>query len=260
MTVNTTDNKAPAPSVQEKVDTNLNQDKKIQDATASQQQPSSSETEGDPNWRAFREARKKDRSEREAAERRAFEKEQEIAALKAAMESAFTKGSPSPQAYQQYYGMNQEPVDESEEQKIERKVNELLDKKEKENERKRYEREMVEYPNRLVKDYPDFNHVITQENRDYLDYHYPEVSRPLSRLPDGYDKWNDIYHAIKKFIPNNANAKREAARADMNTAKPKSISSTGITQSQSTPGSNILSEERRAENWKRMQQTIKGVG
>src|SRR5579871_852229 len=159
MTVNTPDNKAVTPSVQEKVDTNLqqqkvdtnlNQDKQIQDQTTSQQQPSTPETEGDPNWRAFREARKKDRAEREAAERRAAEKEQEIAALKAAMEVAFTKGAPSPQAYQQYYGMNQDPVDETEEQKIERIVNARLEKKEAEYEKKRAEREYAEYPNRLI--------------------------------------------------------------------------------------------------------------
>src|SRR5271155_291964 len=105
MTVNTTDNKAILPSIQEKVEINLNQDKQLQEVS-SQQQPSNLENEGDPNWRAFREARKKDRADRESAERRAAEKEHEIAALKAAMESAFSKGSPSPHSSQQYYGMN----------------------------------------------------------------------------------------------------------------------------------------------------------
>lgn len=260
MMVNTTDNNVQTPSVQEKVETNVNHDKQTQDASASTQTPSTPETEGDPNWRAFREARKKDRAEREAAERRAAEKEQEIAALKAAMEAAFSKNSPTPQAYQQYYGINQEQVEESEEQRIDKIVETKLAQREAAAERERLEREQREYPNRLLQTYPDFNHVISQENRDYLDYHYPEISRPLSRLPDNYDKWSDIYHAIKKFVPNNTNAKKEAARADINAIKPRSISMQGLTQSQPAPGSHILTEERKAANWARMQQTRKGVG
>jgi hypothetical protein len=267
MTLNTTENKAQAPSAQDKVDTNLEQQKvatnmsQTKEETTTPQQPTTPETEGDPNWRAFREARKKDRAEREAAERRAAEKEAEIAALKAAMEAAFTaKSTPTPQAYQQYYAMNQDPGEESEDVRIEKKVNALLAKKEAENEQRRKEYEQQEYPNRLMKEFPDFNQVIAQENRDYLDYHFPEVSRPLSRLQDGYDKWFDIYHAIKKLVPNNMNARKEAARADANVAKPKSISSTGLTQAQSTPGSHILSDDRKAANWARMQQHLKGVG
>jgi len=258
MTVNISDNSPPVALAQEKVEANVQPEK--QEVAGIQQQSNATESEGDPNWRAFREARKKDRAEREAAERKAAEKEAEVAAYKAAMEAAFAKGSPSPQAYQQYYGMNQEPAEETEDQKIDRKVKERFEALEKENARRRYESEMAEYPTRLVKNYPDFNNVISQENRDYLDYHYPEVSRTLSRLPDGYDKWSDVYHTIKKLIPNNANARKEAVRADINSNKPKSISSTGLTQSQNAPGTHILSEERKAANWARMQQNLKGIG
>lgn len=216
----------------------------------------------DPNWRAFREARKRDRAEKEAAERRAAEKEAEAAALKAAMEAAFgAKSAPTTQAYQQYYGMNQyDTPDETEEQKIERKVNEIIAKKEEQFRKQQEEYERQEYPNRLKKDFPDFGMVCSQENLDYLDYHYPEVSRPLQRLGEGYDKWHDIYHAVKKFIPNHSTAKKEALRADINSQKPKSMSSTGP-----APTGGIVretwqeAEARRAENWARMQRTMKGV-
>lgn len=220
------------------------------------------ETSEDPNWKAFREARKKDRAEREAAERRAMEKEQEIAALKAAMEAAFSKSAPTPQAYQQYYGINQgqDEISESEEQRIERKVVELLSKKEAQFRKEQEEREMREYPTKLQRDFPDFGNVCSQENLDYLDYHYPEVSRPLQRLREGYDKWHDIYHAVKKLIPNHSSAKKDIIRADINTSKPKSMS----TSNPSPTGGAVREswqeqEARRAENWMRMQQRMKGV-
>jgi hypothetical protein len=214
----------------------------------------------DPNWKAFRDARKKDRIALEEAQKRAAEKEAEATALKAAMEVVVAKQNVTQAAYQQYYGMNNEPVEEDNDKLIEKKVNDLLAKREAEAEKKRQQQEQAEYPNRLVKDFPDFNHVISQENMDYLDYHYPEISRPLSRLPDGYAKWHDVYHAIKKFIPNNLGAQKSAARADANAIKPKSISSTGITQPQPPAGSHILSEDRKAANWARMQANLKGVG
>src|SRR6185312_3776117 len=206
---------------QPNIDTNVAQ-KNGENLDKNKQEIKENETQEDPNWKAFREARKKDRAEREAAERRASEKDQEVAALKAAMEAAFSaKSSPSPQAYQQYYGINQgNGIEESEEQKIERKVNELLSKKEEQYKREQVEYEQREYPNRLKKDFPDFSHVCSQENLDYLDFHYPEVSRPLQRLGEGYDKWSDIYHAVKKFIPNHSTAEKEAVRAEINSNKP----------------------------------------
>lgn len=242
---------------QHKTDANVSQPEinKVQEVEVASNQENT-----DPNWKAFREARKKDREEKQDALKKAQEKEQEVAALKAAMEAAFSKSSPSPQAYQQYYAMNEQP-EESEEQRIERKVNELLDKKQKMYEQEMAEKEYKEYPTRLNRDFPDINQVCSQENLDYLDYHYPEVSRPFQRLPEGYDKWADIYRAVKKFIPNHANAKREANRAEMNMNKPKSMSSSTTTP----PGQPVREswqevEQRRAANWERMQKTLKGVG
>ncbi len=216
------------------------------------------ETHEDPNWRAFREARKRDRAEKEAAERRAAEKEAEATALKAAMEAAFSKSAPSPQAYQQQYGIDQ--PEESEEQRIERKVNAILEQKEKQYAREQYEREQKEYPSRISRDMPDFKQVCSQEALDYLDYHYPEISRPLQRLPEGYDKWHDIYHAVKKLIPNHAQAKKDVMKADINGNRPKSMAAPSSTP----PGEKARetwqdAESRRAENWSRMQRIMKGV-
>lgn len=265
MTVLNPDAKTPEPQAQveatlqqQNVEANLAQ-KKIEKPD----EKNEPQTTEDPNWKAFREARKKDRADREAAELRASEKEKEVAALKEAMEAAFPKGnSPSPQAYQQYYGMNQgyDQAEETDEQKIERKVNELLTKKEDQYKRERAEEEQREYPKRLMKDFPDFGQICSQENLDYLDFHYPEVSRPLQRLGEGYDKWHDTYHAVKKLIPNHSTAKKEAARAEINSNKPRSISSSGPSPTgEKSQDSWQDTESRRAANWARMQRTLKGV-
>lgn len=218
------------------------------------------EKQEDPNWRAFREARKKDRAEKEAAERRASEKEAEVAALKAAMEAAFSKSAPAPQAYQQYYGQPHEE-EETEDQRIEKKVNALLASREEKYRQEMEHRERSEYPSRLAREFPDFGQVCSQENLDYLDYHFPELSRPLQRLPDGYDKWSDIYRAVKKFIPNVNESRKDASKADSNALKPRSISSTAITQPGQGGGPETWqqSEQRRTENWARMQRIMKGV-
>lgn len=255
MTVTNNENKLENAS-QDKVDV-ISQQNQV-DTKQQQKQPENKETETpeDPNWRAFREARKKDRLEKEAAERKAAEKEAEISALKAAMEAAFAKNIPV-QNQPVSYGYDHE---ETEDEKIEKKVQAAISAREVAYEKQRLEREHQEYPQRLQQNFPDFNGTISQENLDYLDYHYPEVSRPLQRLRDGYDKWSDIYLAIKKFVPNNTTAKKEAAKADVNFSKPKSISSASITQPGEAMSAARLSEERKAANWARMQNTLKGVG
>lgn len=250
---NTVENSLP----QEKVDTKVSQE----NIDATLQQPEASKKEEkveDPNWKAFREARKKDRAEKEAAERRAAEKEAEAAALKAAMEAAFSKSAPIPPQnaqYPNYYPENEE----TEEQRIERKVQELLAKKEEQDRKQAAMREQQEYPIRLVQNFADFNNVVTSENLDYLEYHHPELARTLKRLPDSYDKWSDAYQVIKKYVPNATTAKREAARAESNFMKPRSMSNTGLTQNTEAPSSARLSEEKKAANWARMQQSMKGL-
>jgi len=259
------ENTVPQPIPQDKTEAVVTpqniEDNPPQEKTESTPQNTITTGDEDPNWKAFREARKQDRAEREAAERRAAEAEEKAAALTAAMETAFSrKGAPTPDAYNQYYGMNQES-EETEDQRIEKKVNKLLADREENLRREQQERERREYPNKLARDYPDFANVCSAENLDYLDYNFPELSRPLQRLPDGYDKWSDIYHAVKKFIPNHAGMRKEAAKADANGNKPKSMSSTQL----SPPGQPVAepwqdTEARRAENWSRMQKTMKGVG
>jgi len=218
------------------------------------------ENSEDVNWKAFREARKKDRAEKEAAERKAADKEAEVAALKAAMEAAFSKNTPTTAQRTDYqsYGFDEtESEEEKFEKKVREKVKEELSAFEQRMLQQQQQREHQEYPQRLSQSYPDFNSVVTEENLDYLEYHYPEIARPLKRQNEGFDKWSDTYHALKKLVPNAANAKREAQKAAQNGVKPRSMSSQGITQPQEMK--NILSDSQKAANWERMQRTLKGL-
>jgi len=255
MTVNIDENKVENTLIQDKVDTQMSQQKP--DINQIQENKSNDGSQEDPNWRAFREARKKDRSEKEAAERKSAEKQAEIVALKAAMEAAFSKSNPPQQQYYSEPGSYQQ--EETEDERIEKKVQAVMAIRDAASEKARAEREHQEYPNKLTKSFPDFHQTISQDNLDYLDYHYPEVSRPLQRLGDGFDKWSDIYQAIKKFVPNSTSSKREANKADINHNKPKSISSSSMTNTGESTTISRLTEEKRASNWERMQRILKGV-
>ena len=251
MTVVSPENTQESAIVQEKVDTNTLQQKV--DANLAQPTP---ETE-DPNWRSFREARKRDKEERQAAERRAAEKEAEANALKAAMEAAFARGSnntPQPQSYSDGYQQ-----EETEDERIERKVQAAIAVREAAAAKERHEREKQELPQRLLSAYPDYNNVVNEENGAYLEYHHPELYRSMLRQPENFDTCSDIYKLVKKFVPNSTTAKRESAKAEANYNKPKSISSTGLTQSGEAPGSHILTRQQKEANWARMQRDRKGV-
>ena len=234
---------------EEEVKQNINTNPEILAPEETKSSPT--ESVEDQNWKLFREQRKKEREEKLAAERKLQEKEQEVAALKAAVEAALSRNT----IPQQNNYFNE--IEESEEQRLEKKIAAILAMKEEQRRREEAEREQREYPTKLAKDYPDISSVCSSDNLDYLDYHYPEISRTFQRLPDGYDKWRDIYQAVKRLVPN-TNAKKDAAKIDQNLSKPKSMSSSTI-----SPEGEKMSyswqdmEKRRAENWARMQRMLK---
>ncbi len=197
------------------------------------------------NWRKFRQQREEDRKQKEAAIQAARQKEIEAEALKKAMEALVNKPTAT---YQQQ-------EEETEEQRIERKVQQLLEKKEIENERKRMETERMELPQRLQSNFRDFNEICTSENLDYLEYHYPEIAKPYKTMPEGYDKWEGIYQALKKFVPNK-NGIKEMKKVEANLAKPQAISKPGLTQTGDHAPNLSLTEDRKRANWERMQKTM----
>lgn len=215
------------------------------------EEPKEVESSKDINWKKFKEARERERVQAEEVARKAAEKEAEVLALKAAMDAILNK----PTETRQQYSVDEE---ESEDQRIEKKVNALLAQKEREAEQKRRQKEQEEYPTQLRKIYSDFDQVIDPSNLDYLEYHHPELARSLGNQPQGFDKWNDIYRAIKRYIPN-TDTRKDQMKADINLKKPQSISNAGLSQNDPSRGSMRLSEERKRENWARMEKIRKGL-
>src|SRR5665213_1663646 len=140
---NTPEAKVDPNLAQDKVDTNTVQNEVPVDKTIE------NEPQEDPNYKSFREARKKDREEKNKAILLAQEKEVEISALKAAMEAAFSKQQTNvPENNQNQYSNYGE--DESEDERIEKKVQAALAKRDADHERYRQQIEQQEYPQRLA--------------------------------------------------------------------------------------------------------------
>ncbi len=220
------------------------------EANKSQQAQQTPESDQEKNWKAFREARDIERKLAEEISRQAKKSHEEAAALKAALDAVLNKPST-----QNNTNFENEYPEETDDQKIEKKVSDLLARREAENDKKRQEQEAQEFPQRLNRDYSDFSQVCSPDNLDYLEYHYPEISKAFAHMPQGYDKWSSIYKAIKRFVPN-PDSKKDLSRADKNFNKPQSISSPGVTQSNQAAAPFRLDEKRKAENYSRMQRIM----
>lgn len=212
------------------------------------------ETPEQINWRKFRQEREKERKQAEEMARIAQQKQKETEALKAALDAVLNKPQQHQQQHDPYY-----QDDETEDQKIEKKVQAALEKKEREYEERRNREEQQNFPVRLKQAHSDFDSVCNTTNLDYLEFHYPEVANGFKYMPDGFEKWTNIYKAVKRFVPN-ADVQREDMRADKNLAKPQSMSTMNQSPTGSVLSANQLSEQKKMENWKRMQKTLKGIG
>jgi hypothetical protein len=205
------------------------------------------DTQEQINWRKFREVRENERKVAEENAKAAAKSQAEAVALKAAMEALLDKKQPQQQQSQE---------DMTEDQRIEHKIEQRIQAREREYQQQRMEREKAEVPNRLQSTYKDFNQVCTKENLDYMEYHYPEVAAAFGMQEDSFDKWNNIYKAVKRFVPNTDSSK-DAAKAERNFNKPQSMAVPGATPTgDSAPQK--LDDKRRADNWARMQKTMKG--
>lgn len=202
----------------------------------------------DEDWRRVREQRKADRKAREEAEARAAQKAEEASALKAALEALANKPSPTfNTTYQE---------DDSEDARLDRLVEAKMLKLERQREEERQKKEIQESPHKIRKTHTDFDIVCSQENLDYIDYYHPEVTAPFKYMPDGYEKWDAMYKVAKKLLPNQ-NVKKDSDKIQKNFSKPNSISSINAIQKDNPAVK--LTEERRRQNWERMQKQLKGL-
>lgn len=222
---------------------------------ADEAKPNIKSPENEPNWKIFREKREQERKERDAAQRLAAEERARADALKLALEAAINKPA-------QRQAQNEYEQDESEEDRLQKKIDAAVELRIEKERRKfneeQQQREQEVLPQKLREAYPDFANVCSSENTDYLEYHYPEVTKAFGYMPEGFEKWSAVYKAIKRFIPN-SDSRKDEAKAQKNMQKPGSLSAPGGAQGSATLGASRLDEQRKADNWARMQKTLKGL-
>lgn len=241
--------------VEVKKEETLNQQKEQvvdQKQPENKQEAVQEESEQNKNWKKWKENRQKEREETARIDAARQKAEQEAQALRQALEAVVNKND------RRQNNENSYEEEETEEQRINRKVEEALAKREQQYQAQREQEEIQTYPNKLRNTYSDFNQVCSSENLDYLEYHHPELAKSFAHRKEGFDKWSDIYNAVKRYVPN-TNSNRDSIKAEKNLAKPQSLSHSSLSGTGPTGTSHQLTEQRRAENWARMQKTLKGL-
>lgn len=214
------------------------------------------ESQSQINWKRFREQREIERKEKIEIEKRLKQKEEEAKALKEAMEAAFSKQSNNYNNNRNNYDQDDNDNEETEEQRLDRLVEAKLSMRERAIQEQREREEQINLPHKLATTYNDFNQICSQENIDYFEYHYPEVALAFENQPNNFSKWQGVYKAIKKLIPN-TNSSKDAKKAEQNFNKPQSMTVPGATQTTDT-APQMLDEKRKADNYARMMRVMKG--
>lgn len=216
------------------------------------QAPDIKTEENQANWKKFREEREKDRKAKLEAEEQAKRKAEEAQAMKEAMEALLNK----PQTQSQY--QNDEYDDyETDEQRVARLVKEQLENERKAQDEAKQKEEAKKLPQKLASEYKDFGNVCNSENLDYLEYHHPEIALAFSQMPESYDKWSSVYKAVKKLVPY-SNKGEDQARMEKNLSKPQASTPSVADASPAETGWK-LTEKRRMDNWRRMQQDMRSM-
>jgi len=207
------------------------------------------ETPEQINWKKFREDRVRERKEKEEAQRIAQQKQEETESLKRVLEEVVNKPSRND---------DQEEYEDDDNTRIQKEVERVLAAREKVREEERKQHEITQLPKKLASNLPDFNDICSQENLDYLEYNFKEIAEPYKYMPDSYDKWEMIYRAIKKHIPDAAKRKKYEELATKNMNSPQAPASIQ-TANKSSSNPHVLSDEAKKANWKRMQLALKGL-
>ena len=228
----------------------ITQNQQIVETAKEESAPEIKSESNKENWKRFREERERERLARAEAEKVAQQKQAEAEALKAAMEAILNKPQQQHQEQPQFHV-------EAEEDVIEKKVQAALQRERERLIQEQRQQEQQQLPNKLNETYRDFDKVCSTENLDYFEYHFPEIAKPYRYMPDGFDKWSSIYQAVKRFVPQDH--KQDQQRMQDNALKPKSMAPSMIDTTPQTAGWK-LTEERKKENWARMQRERKSFG
>lgn len=243
--------------------------KDIPPQTAPQAEKKVEETQDQINWRKFRESREKERIEKEKEleeeRKKASSAQEQAKAFKEALDAVMNKEqTPSPAQQSQESDMDFNSLDMPTGKEIasftQKSINEGiqkgLEKYIAEQKRVSQEKDQQQLPKKLRDSHDNFDKICSQENLDYLEYHYPEVAVPYSQMPDSYSKWSNIYKAIKKFVPN-TDVKADKQKMEKNLNSPQSISAVGSQAEAAT--SKGVHQTKKEQNWARMQKIMKGL-
>lgn len=243
----------------------MSESEKVSEETKIEQQIQTSEKKEDDippfvksesnkeNWKAFKEARENERKRAEVAEKNAAEDRARAEAMREAMEALINKPN-----HQQYSSTQYGQSEETEDERIQKKVDAALTKERQKYQEQERKREAEELPSKLTQAFPDFNRVCHPNNIDYLEFHYPEVAEGIRHMPEGFNRWATIYKAINKFVPS-TDIKKDQQKLAQNMQKPQSLSSSSTLEGTQSKGPIIMDEARRAANWERMQKQMKGL-
>jgi len=226
------------------------QEKKVEEVK--EPQPNIKSEENQENWKRFREEKEKERKQRIEAEKIAAQKAAEAEALKSAMEALLNKNQqPQQQSPQDFFN------DDTEEQRIAKQVNLAIAKEKQIYEEQQRKNEAAQLPQKLSMTHPDFNTICTDENIDYLQYHYPEIAIGFKHMPDNFEKWSALYKTVKKLVPSQ-NKRDDERRIEKNQLKPQAHAASMTDTKPETSGWR-LTEERRRENWERMRRDARSI-
>jgi len=186
------------------------------------------------NWKKFREQRAHEKAALQRSQENERKSQQESALLKKALTEVIDNGQ-----------LGSDDTEESEDARIKRLVDASLK-----------ERDANEFPTKLRQIYSDFDSVCSAEAIEYLEFKEPELALALRYMPEGLEKYSTLYKAVKKRVP--SGGKKEKHMMEANANKPRATSIPGTTQLGTEANIGFLSESRKAENWKRMQQIQNG--
>lgn len=178
------------------------------------------------NFKAIREsnARLQKQYEESERERRAYA--DRLAKLERALEAQATP--PTQEEIDELADLAKDDwtTREAVEKLAERKAKALYKQLREEDEKKRLDmerkRQIEEMPKKLLKQYPDFESVVTKENVEYLKANKPHIAASLAATTDPYAQALAAYDAVKAFCPNVA-VRDEQERMDKNASKPGTL-------------------------------------
>jgi len=206
------------------------------------------------NWKAFLEKRKEEQRMLADEQKRSreleaenFRRQKDFDDLKRAFEAVVQKK----EEYSPYD--NEEP----QEKIIEKKVEEIISKRDKERMQVEESRRQREESVIMQKEMPDFTDVCSTDNLAYLEYYYPEMATPLAMMKPGLEKNKLVYQAVKKHVKMDNKSKD---RIDQNINKPKSVHS-AISNERASDENHAAypTEERRSKVWAEMQRLMSGL-